>query len=83
MPSWQDVALLESLNEALGPLFEFIDAFLGERYVTIYFLKPVLHLFNNEVLTRKDGDTELTKAVKEGIFKYSMKNMMTIPPTTS
>lgn len=34
------------------------------------FLKPVLHLFNNEILSRKDGDTELTKAVKEGILQY-------------
>lgn len=70
MPSWQDMAMLESLNKALGPLFEFIDALSGERYVTISFLKPVLHLFNNEILSRKDGDTELTKAVKEGILKY-------------
>lgn len=64
------MAMLESLNKALGPLFEFIDALSGERYVTISFLKPVLHLFNNEILSRKDGDTELTKAVKEGILKY-------------
>ncbi|XP_030012474.1 zinc finger BED domain-containing protein 1-like [Sphaeramia orbicularis] len=70
VPSWQDMALLESLNKALGPLFEFIDALSGERYVTVSFLKPVLHLFNNEILSRKDGDTELTKAVKEGILKY-------------
>ncbi|XP_017291101.2 E3 SUMO-protein ligase ZBED1-like [Kryptolebias marmoratus] len=46
VPSWQDMMVLESMNKALGPLFEFIDAF------------------------RKDGDTELTKAIKKGIFKY-------------
>lgn len=70
MPSWQDVALLESLNKALGPLFEFIDALSGEKYVSVSFLKPVLHLFNNEILSRKDGDTELTQAVKKGVLKY-------------
>ncbi|KAL4006664.1 vitamin D 25-hydroxylase [Sarotherodon galilaeus] len=70
VPSWQDVALLESLNKALGPLFEFTDALSGESYVSVSFLKPVLHLFNNEILSQKDGDTELTKAVKDGILKY-------------
>lgn len=62
--------VLESLNTALGPLFEFIDALSGEKYVSVSFLKPVLHLFNNEILSQKDGDTELTKAIKEGILKY-------------
>ncbi|CAI5691501.1 unnamed protein product [Oreochromis niloticus] len=70
VPSWQDVALLESLNKALGPLFEFTDALSGESYVSLSFLKPVLHLFNNEILSQKDGHTELTKAVKDGILKY-------------
>ncbi|XP_048852654.1 E3 SUMO-protein ligase ZBED1-like [Brienomyrus brachyistius] len=70
VPSWQDMVVLESLNRALGPLFEFIDALSGEKYVSVSFLKPVLHLFNNEILSQKDGDTELTKAIKEGILKY-------------
>ncbi|KAL2098424.1 hypothetical protein ACEWY4_007631 [Coilia grayii] len=70
VPSWQDMALLESLNKALAPLFEFTDALSGEKYVSVSFLKPVLHLFNNDILSRKDGDTELTQAVKEGVLKY-------------
>ncbi|XP_035984201.1 zinc finger BED domain-containing protein 1-like isoform X1 [Fundulus heteroclitus] len=70
VPSWQDMMVLESMNKALGPLFEFIDALSGEKYVTVSFLKPVLHLFNNEILSQKDGDTELSKAIKEGILKY-------------
>ncbi|XP_073699819.1 E3 SUMO-protein ligase ZBED1-like [Garra rufa] len=70
VPSWQDMMVLESLNTALGPLFEFIDALSGEKYVSVSFLKPVLYLFNNEILSQKDGDTELTKAIKEGILKY-------------
>lgn len=64
------MALLESLNKALGPLFEFTDAFSGESYVSISFLKPVLHLSNNETLSQKNRDTQLTKAVKDGILKY-------------
>ncbi|KAL2089159.1 hypothetical protein ACEWY4_016058 [Coilia grayii] len=70
VPSWQDMALLKSLNKALAPLFEFTDALSGEKYVSVSFLKPVLHLFNNDILSRKDGDTELTQAVKEGVLKY-------------
>lgn len=64
------MALLESLNKALGPLFEFTDTLSGDKYVSVPLLKPVLHLFNNEILSRKDGDTELTQAVKEGVLKY-------------
>lgn len=33
-------------------------------------MKPVLHLFNNEILSQKDGDTEFTKTVKEDILKF-------------
>ncbi|XP_074550123.1 E3 SUMO-protein ligase ZBED1-like [Halichoeres trimaculatus] len=70
VPSWQDMALLESVSKALGPLVEFTDALSGEMYVSVSFLKPVLHLFNNEVLSRQDGDTELTEAIREGILNY-------------
>lgn len=69
MPSWQDISLLESINKALGPLTEFTDALSGEKYVSVSFLKPVLHLFNTEVLRRQD-DTELTEAIREGILEY-------------
>lgn len=42
VPSWQDMALLESVSKALGPLVEFTDALSGEMYVSVSFLKPVL-----------------------------------------
>lgn len=29
-----------------------------------------MHLFNNKILIQNDGDTELTKGIKEGIIKY-------------
>ncbi|XP_056453233.1 zinc finger BED domain-containing protein 4-like [Gadus chalcogrammus] len=70
VPSWQDVSILDSLNKALGPLFEFTDALSGEKYVSVSFLKPVLHLFNDQILSPKEGETELTKAVKGGVLKY-------------
>ena len=64
------MSILDSLNKALGPLFEFTDALSGEKYVSVSFLKPVLHLFNDQILSPKEGETELTKAVKGGVLKY-------------
>lgn len=64
------MALLESMSKALGPLMEFTDALSGEEYVSVSYVKPVLHLFNNDALSQQDGDTELTEAIREGILKY-------------
>lgn len=64
------MSILDSLNKALGPLFEFTDALSGEKYVSVSFLKPVLRLFNDEILTPKEDETELTKALKGGVLKY-------------
>ena len=44
VPTWQDTDVLESINNALGPLQEFTDALSGEAYVSESYLKPVLHL---------------------------------------
>ena len=44
VPTWQDTDVLESINNALGPLQEFTDALSGEAYVSVSYLKPVLHL---------------------------------------
>ncbi|KAJ8333739.1 hypothetical protein SKAU_G00410580 [Synaphobranchus kaupii] len=38
--------------------------------VSVSFLKPVLHLFNNQVLKSQDDDTQLTTTIKGGILKY-------------
>ncbi|KAK0141639.1 Zinc finger BED domain-containing protein 1 [Merluccius polli] len=70
VPTWQDMDVLESMNKALSPLKEFTDALSGELYPSVSYLKPVLHLFNNQILKHQDGDTELTTTIKEGILKY-------------
>lgn len=69
-PTWQDMDVLESMNKALSPLMEFTDALSGEKYVSVSFLKPVLYLFNNQVLKSQDDDTQLTTTIKEGILNY-------------
>lgn len=40
VPTWQDVEVLESMNQALGPLKDFTDALSEEDYVTVSYLKP-------------------------------------------
>lgn len=59
--SWQDIDVLKSVNEAVSPLQEFTDALSGEAYVSVSYLKPVLHLFKNSLLQPEEGETELTK----------------------
>lgn len=65
IPTWQDGDVLELVSKALSPLLEFTDALSGEQVVTISYLKPVMSLFNSEVLAVKCDDTELTKKIKE------------------
>ncbi|XP_043084848.1 E3 SUMO-protein ligase ZBED1-like [Puntigrus tetrazona] len=68
--TWQDVDVLESVNKALSPLVEFTDALSGEQYVSVSYLKPVLHLFSEQVLKPQDDDTQLTKGIKKSILDY-------------
>lgn len=70
VPTWQDMDVLESMNKALSPLKEFTDALSGELYPSVSYLKPVLHLFNNQILKHQDADTQLTTTIKEEILKY-------------
>ncbi len=68
--TWQDMDVLESMNKALSPLMEFTDALSGEQCTSVSYVKPVLHLFNTQVLKPQDDDTQLTINIKEGILKY-------------
>ncbi|XP_069800972.1 E3 SUMO-protein ligase ZBED1-like [Dendropsophus ebraccatus] len=70
VPSWADLDVLEAVNNALSPLMEFTDALSGEEYVTISFVKPILHLLNTRVLAETEEDVELTKTIKTKILQY-------------
>ena len=61
---------MESIDKALNPLVEFTDALSGEAHVSVSCVKPVLQLFNTEVLKPGEDDTELTKAIKTTITTY-------------
>ncbi len=68
--TWQDIEVLEAINNTLSPLAELSDALSGELYVSISSVKPVLHLFKTSVLAVQDDDTDFTKSVKSNILKY-------------
>ncbi|XP_066533969.1 E3 SUMO-protein ligase ZBED1 [Hoplias malabaricus] len=68
--TWQDTDVLESIHKALHPLQEFTDALSGEEYVSISYLKPVLHLLKTKTLAEDPEDTDLTKSVKSRIIGY-------------
>lgn len=68
--TWQDMEILESLDKALSLLMEFADALSGEKYVSVSYVKPVLHLFNHEILKSQDDESPLTRTIKEGILNY-------------
>ncbi|KAK0156656.1 Zinc finger BED domain-containing protein 1 [Merluccius polli] len=65
-----DLEVIESVNLALHPLQEFTDALSGESYASVSYVKPVLHLLKTSVLAEKEGDTDLTKDIKEKILDY-------------
>ncbi len=54
----------------MSPLQDFTDALSGEQYVSVSYVKPVLHLFNTTILAEEDNNTELTKDVKRNILAY-------------
>lgn len=70
VPTWQDTDVLESINGALGPLQEFTDALSGENYVSVSYLKPVLHLLRTSTLAESGQDTDLTKDIKSRALHY-------------
>nr|XP_054606785.1 E3 SUMO-protein ligase ZBED1-like [Nothobranchius furzeri] len=74
MLTWQDIQVLDSVSAALSPLLEFTDAFSAEEYVTISCVKPVLQMFNNDLLKVKESDTPLTKDIKTAILDYMNKS---------
>lgn len=70
IPTWQDTDVLEAINKSLHRLTEFTDALSSEKYVSVSFVKPVLHLFSSSILKEKDDDPDLTCTIKTKILSY-------------
>lgn len=81
MYSWQDIEVLEVVKKARKPLQDVTDALSGEEYVTLSYIRPLLHLFNTSLLAHEEGDTELCKSIKSWIVDYL--NSKYADPSTS
>lgn len=79
--TWQDIEVLEAVQKALKPLQDFTDALSGEDYVTLSYVRPVLHLFNTSLLAPEEGDSELCNSIKTKIVDYL--NTKYADPSTS
>ncbi|RXN04083.1 zinc finger BED domain-containing 1-like protein [Labeo rohita] len=53
---------------------EFTDALSSENYISVSYVKPVLHLLNTKILAVEDEDTDLTKTIKSKILNYINKH---------
>ena len=81
VPTWQDIEVLEVVKKTLKSLQDFTDALSGEEYVTLSYIRPVLHLFNTSLLAPEEGDTELCKSIKFCIVDY-LNNKYADPSTS-
>ncbi len=62
--------VLESVSKTMGPLLDFTDAHSGEDYVSVSYVKPVIHLFNTSMLLMHEEDADLTKTLKKEMLHY-------------
>ncbi|KAJ4919082.1 hypothetical protein JOQ06_026084, partial [Pogonophryne albipinna] len=70
VPGYNEKDVMESVVKALGPLRDFTDALSGEDYVSVSYVKPVLHLFKEHLLKADDDDTDLSGEMKMTILNY-------------
>jgi len=68
-PTWQDVAVLESINAAMKPVADLTDILSGEKYVTVSSVKPVLELIKGDLLSPGPDDTALTANIKQNMCR--------------
>ncbi|MBN3296944.1 ZBED1 protein, partial [Amia calva] len=83
VPSWQDLDVLESINQALQPLQEFTDALSVESFVSVSYVKPVLHLMNTSVLAAKEEDSEQSLSNQNHQGKKSLGSFFKASPAPS
>ena len=69
--TWQDIDVLESIQNALGLLDEFTDSLSGENEVTVSAIKAVLHILKTDVLVLDEtNDSTLACDIKKYILEY-------------
>ena len=50
LPTWQDIEVLEVINEVLSPLADLTDLLSGEKYVSVSSIKPVVKHIRSDAL---------------------------------
>lgn len=70
VPTWKDLEVLDATNKAVKPLQDFVDALSGESYVSVSYIKPVLHLFKTSLLQREEKYVDFTATIKRNIMCY-------------
>ena len=68
IPTWQDIDVLEAINDALSPLAAFTDVMSGEKYVTGSAVIPVTDLLTTSILKEKEDDKTLTNEIRKAII---------------
>ncbi|XDV20327.1 hypothetical protein PO909_025676 [Leuciscus waleckii] len=66
--TWEDISVLESVNKGLKPVADLTDVLLGETYVTVSSVTPVIQ-HRRRVLPENDDETQLGKKIKTGILE--------------
>ena len=69
IPTWQDIDVLTSINEALSPISCLTDILSGECYMTVSAIKPMIHLIESKLLKQRESDTQLTNDLRERIVQ--------------
>ncbi|XP_077467105.1 E3 SUMO-protein ligase ZBED1 [Stigmatopora argus] len=70
VPTWHDIEVLDAINKALQPLIEFTEALFSEKYVSLSYVKPVLHLFCSFILKVSHDVPDLTNTMRTKILAY-------------
>ena len=59
-------------------LDDFTDMLSGKQKVTVSAIKPMLHILKTEILKVCEGDTDLTKTIKQRVLEYLVKSVMAL-----
>ena len=71
--TWQDVDVLNAINDALSPLAKFTNVMSGEKYVTISAILPIVNLLTTSVLKENTNVKPLTNELRSRIIGDLMK----------
>ena len=69
-PSWEDIEVLESLQAAIGSLYDFTDSLSGEHCVSVSAIAAVLHILKTAECV---DDSTLTSDIKKRILECMEK----------